>query len=72
MPTYLDLQPWLLAEPAVQAGFTRRLRPLLSDRAFRRDLDAHLSDHAEWRPILHPPPPLPPSAPSGVGTYSTR
>jgi hypothetical protein len=70
-PTYADLQPWLMAEPAAQAGFTRRLRPLLSDRAFRRDLDAHLSDHAEWRPILHPPPP--PNPPSALsGTYPTR
>jgi hypothetical protein len=58
-PTYADLQPWLTAEAQVRAGFTRRFRPLMSDRAFRRDLDAHLSDHAEWRPILHPPPPPP-------------
>lgn len=72
-PTYADLQPWLTAEAPVQAGFTRRLRPLLSDRAFRRDLDAHLSEHADWRPILHPPPPpVAPAALPGTGTYPAR
>jgi hypothetical protein len=63
-PAYADLQPWLVAERSVRSGFTTRFRPLLRDRAFRHELDAHLRDHPEWRPILHPPPPPPPpSAP---------
>jgi hypothetical protein len=66
-PTYAELRPWLVAETAVRAGFTRRFRPLLSDRAFRRDLDAQLSQHTEWRPILHPPPPVAPT-----GSVPTR
>jgi hypothetical protein len=62
-PSYADLQPWLSAERALRGGFTRRFSPLLRDREFRRALDAHLRDHTEWRPILHPPPtPPPPSA----------
>jgi hypothetical protein len=70
-PTYADLQPWLTAETPVRSGFTRRFRALLRDRAFRRDLDAHLSDHPEWRPILYPPPPPPPPSAPG-GTVPTR
>lgn len=66
-PRYADLQPWLSAETPVRAGFTRRFGPLLRDRAFRRELDAHLADHAEWRPILHPPPPPPPPPPAASG-----
>ena len=63
-PSYADLQPWLTAEAPLRAGFTRRFMPLLRDKAFRRDLDRHLKEHEEWRPILHPPPPpRPPPAP---------
>jgi hypothetical protein len=62
-PTYADLQPWLTAETPVRNGFTRRFMPLLRDRTFRRELDEHLKDHEEWRPILHPPPPPPPPPP---------
>jgi hypothetical protein len=71
-PTYEELRPWLTAEPALRAGFTRRFMPLLRDGRFRRELDQHLNDHEEWRPILHPPPPpLPPSSPaSPEGTGS--
>jgi hypothetical protein len=67
-PTYGELRPWLTAETPVRAGFTRRFIRLLRDRDFRRDLDAQLAQHEEWRPILHPPPPPPPppSAASGA------
>ena len=70
-PTYAELQPWLTAETPVRAGFTRRFGPLLRDRAFRRELDAHLAEHAEWRPILHPPPPPPPPPPAASGPYGS-
>lgn len=61
-PSYQELRPWLTAEPAVRAGFTRRFMPLLRVSAFRRELDQNLGDHEEWRPILHPPPPPPPAS----------
>jgi hypothetical protein len=62
-PSYAELQRWLTAETPLRAGFTRRFMPLLRDKTFRRELDEHLKDHEEWRPILHPPPPPPPPAP---------
>ena len=65
-PSYADLQAWLTAAPPVTTGFASRFRPLLRDRAFRKELSAHLVDHPEWRPILYPPPP-PPALPSTPG-----
>lgn len=59
-PSYTELQPWLVAKAPANTGFTLRFRPLLRDRSFRKELDAHLTDHPEWRPILYPPPPPPP------------
>jgi hypothetical protein len=59
-PTYAELGPWLTAERGLRDGFTRRFAPLLRDPAFRRALDAHLADHPEWGPVLHPKPPAPP------------
>ncbi|MEP7283274.1 MAG: hypothetical protein ABI696_14950, partial [Rubrivivax sp.] len=70
-PGYAELQAWLAAETPVRAGFTRRFMPLLRDRTFRRELDAHLKDHEEWRIILHPPPPPPPPPPPAASAPPT-
>jgi hypothetical protein len=70
-PSYQELRPWLTAEPAVRAGFTRRFMPLLRVGTFRRELDQNLGDHEEWRPILHPPPPPPPASSPSTTEGST-
>jgi hypothetical protein len=69
-PSYPELRPWLTAEQAVRAGFTRRFMPLLRDTTFRRELDQRLADHEEWRPILHPPPPPDPPPAEGAARRS--
>jgi hypothetical protein len=33
----------------------RRFRPRLKDPAFFQALDAQMTTHPEWAPILHPP-----------------
>jgi hypothetical protein len=55
--TYLDIQPWLTLPPDWRTGFITRFRNRLKDPAFFAAMDAHLSLHPEWRPILHPPKP---------------
>lgn len=61
-PTYAVVADWFAAEPAVRRTFPRRFVSWASDPAFRRELQAHLSAHREWDPVLNPPPP--PSAPA--------
>jgi hypothetical protein len=58
-PTYVMLADWLGAEPVLRAAFPRRFAPLARDPAFRRELQAHLSQHPEWQRVLHPPEPTP-------------
>ena len=55
--TYLDIQSWLSLAPDWRAGFITRFRGRLKDPAFFAAMDAHLSLHPEWVPILHPPKP---------------
>ena len=55
--TYLDIQSWLTLPPDWRAGFITRFRHRLADPAFFAAMDAHLSLHPEWGPILHPPKP---------------
>lgn len=54
-PTYTELQPWLSAETAVRAGFVTRFDELLRNKAFRREIAAHMRDHREWHRVLYPP-----------------
>jgi len=55
--TYFDIQSWLTLPPDWRAGFISRFRSRLKDPAFFAAMDAHLSLHPEWGPILHPPKP---------------
>jgi hypothetical protein len=55
--TYLDIQSWLALPPDWRTGFVTRFRNRLKDPAFFAAMDAHLSLHPEWKPILHPPKP---------------
>jgi len=55
--TYLDIQSWLTLPPDWRSGFITRFRSRLKDPAFFAAMDAHLSLHPEWGPILHPPKP---------------
>jgi hypothetical protein len=52
--TYSEIQPWLTIGHMWRKGFVRRFEPRLRDTAFRNALDAHMNEHPEWDPILHP------------------
>jgi hypothetical protein len=51
---YADIEPWLNTAVAWRRGFVERFRPRLKDPEFRRAVDAHMSSHPEWDPVLHP------------------
>jgi hypothetical protein len=82
-PTYADLEPWLMGEPALRASLLPRWRRLAAVPEFRSALVAHRKSLPEWEPILFPPPPkpLPPAndgtvpvdapAPRDAGGYGT-
>ena len=52
--TYSEIEPWLNSRPNWRKGFVRRFEPRLEDAAFRSAVEAHLEDHPEWDPSLHP------------------
>jgi hypothetical protein len=52
--SYSEIQPWLTMGRAWRRGFVGRFQPRLKDAEFRKELEAHLNDHPEWRPVLHP------------------
>jgi len=58
-PNYNGLRDWLAAEPLVRRDFPRRFAVLARQGAFRSALEAGLSQHPEWTPVLYPPPPAP-------------
>jgi hypothetical protein len=62
--TYADVQPWLTMPRDWRVGFIGRFGGRLKDPAFRSALDAHMVQHPEWDPILHPPPPEDDTKPS--------
>jgi hypothetical protein len=51
---YADVEPWLKIGLTWRRGFVERFRPRLKDPEFRRAIDAHMSSHPEWDPVLHP------------------
>jgi hypothetical protein len=53
--SYADIQLWLAAPAPWRTGFIARFRGRLKDHAFFTAMDAHLAQHPEWGPILHPP-----------------
>jgi hypothetical protein len=52
--SYSEIQPWLTMAPAWRKGFVQRFQPRLKDAEFRKAVEAHLRDHPEWGPVLHP------------------
>jgi hypothetical protein len=54
---YPDVEHWLKSNIALKKTFVNRFRPRLKDAKFRQLLDAQLGQTADWKPILHPPPP---------------
>ena len=52
--TYAEIQPWLTARLAWRRSFVKRFEPRLGDAAFRSAVEAHLREHPEWDPVLHP------------------
>jgi hypothetical protein len=65
--TYSEIQPWLTIGKAWRKGFVNRFQPCLNDPAFRKALDAHLKDHPEWGPVLHPELHQPRTSPTARG-----
>jgi len=55
--TYADIQQWINMPRDWRGGFIGRFRARLKDPAFFAAMDASMSQHPEWQPILHPPPP---------------
>lgn len=54
---YADIRDWLSSNFAVRKTWVKRFKPRLKDKEFRAALDVELGQTAEWKPILHPPPP---------------
>lgn len=52
--SYGEIQAWLTMPRAWRRGMVRRFEPRLNDPAFRKAVDAHMQEHPEWDPILHP------------------
>jgi hypothetical protein len=52
--TYSEVAEWLAAPLAWRRGMVSRFEPRLSDAAFRSSVEAHLKQHPEWDPVLHP------------------
>lgn len=52
--TYSEVQPWLTTGLVWRRGFVKRFEPRLQDPEFRKVLEAHLKDHPEWGPVVHP------------------
>ena len=55
---YDEVARWLESPIVLQQSLVRRFTPRLKDRAFRQSLDAALGQSRDWKPILHPPPPV--------------
>jgi hypothetical protein len=51
---YSEVHDWLTVGQRWRKGFAQRFEPRLKDAAFRKALAAHLNEHPEWGPILHP------------------
>ncbi len=51
--SYLDIDPWLKLA-AWKKTFVERFRPRIKDPEFRTQMEAHLREHPEWDPVLHP------------------
>ena len=62
--SYAEVEPWLTMGRAWRKGFVERFRPRVSDAAFRKELEDHMSAHPEWDPILHPEKYAPKSQPA--------
>jgi hypothetical protein len=62
--TYPEIQPWLNIGQTWRRGFVERFQPRLKDAEFRRALEAHVNNHPEWDPVLHPEKYLPPPRPT--------
>ncbi len=52
--TYADIQPWLTTSRSWRRSFVERFQSRLKDPDFRQAVDAHMNQHPEWDPVLHP------------------
>ncbi|MFL9961249.1 hypothetical protein PQR02_09055 [Paraburkholderia sediminicola] len=60
---YADLADWLTCSLPVRHTFVARFRALIHTEPFRTQIRLNLRVLPEWRPVLYPPPPLPPQRP---------
>jgi hypothetical protein len=63
--TYTDLADWLTCNLPVRHTFVPRFRTLIHSEPFHTQIRVNLHALPEWRPVLYPPPPVPPHRPSG-------
>jgi hypothetical protein len=71
--SYSEIQPWLTMPRAWRKGLVQRFQSRLKDSEFRKALEAHLQEHPEWVPILHPEnPPVPATAPDNADSANAR
>jgi hypothetical protein len=52
--SYAEIQAWLTMPRDWRRGLVARFEPRLKDPEFRKQLEAHESEHPEWEPVLHP------------------
>jgi hypothetical protein len=70
--TYSEIQPWLTIGQAWRRGFVRRFQSRLNDPAFRSALEAHLKEHPEWDPLIHPERYQPETSPVATGNPDSK
>ncbi len=65
---FADVEPWLNNNLALKKSMVSRFMPRIKDANFRKQLDEQLGQSAEWKTILHPPPPKETAKPQPAGT----
>lgn len=77
--SYVDVEDWLKAEPAVRRTLMQRWRSKAHEAPFRAALIANLSSHPEWDPVLFPekykpkePAPTRPGSPAAGASAPAR
>jgi hypothetical protein len=52
--SFAELEGWLTMPPRWRRGLALRFKPRLKDPEFRKEIESHLAQLPDWRPILYP------------------